>query len=417
MGTNDRRGRDTIRELARQRAELANSAENAQRQKRWRAVNSLLKTDRPPVVCHPGTGAWDELLPKTTLVSQDTDLRALELQLRRSLYKWEIGDDTVLDPGMPVSTVVRLEGEHLWGLPVRLVHPDSKDAKAPTRTAYRYDPPLREETDIERIVPPRYRLDREATDRKLTQMNDLLGDALPIYEVCTMPYTGWLHGWASQLRGVEQLLFDLMDRPAWVHRLMTILRDGVLGTMSQFERMGALTLNNTFLMGCDDLPQPDFNGRVRVKDLWGRGESQEFQGVSPAQFEEFLLQHQKPILKRYGLTFYGCCEDLTNKIAMVLSIPNLRRFVCSPWTDLGKVVNAVGTRTCIEWRQKATDVVHAPDDLSTVRKHLENGLRLARDSHIMIVLQELETVSRNPRRLPEWAKLAREIGGGGWPSP
>lgn len=47
------RGRDTVRELARQIAELANSAENARRLKRWCAVNSLRQTDRPPVVCHP----------------------------------------------------------------------------------------------------------------------------------------------------------------------------------------------------------------------------------------------------------------------------------------------------------------------------------------------------------------------------
>ncbi len=31
-----------------------------------------------------------------------------------------------------------------------------------------------------------------------------------------------------------------------------------------------------------------------------------------------------------------------NKIDLVLSIPNLRRFVCSPWTDIGRLATAVG---------------------------------------------------------------------------
>jgi hypothetical protein len=242
-------------------------------------------------------------------------------------------------------------------------------------------------------------------------MHDLLGDILPVKLTCAVPGPGaWLHGWATELRGVEQLLLDLMDRPAWAHRLMRTLMEGFLGVMDQYEKMGLLTLNNTGLMACDDLPQKDHDGRrVRLRDLWGRGESQEFQGVSPAQHEEFLLRYQKPILERFGITFYGCCEDLTNKIPLILSIPNLRKFVCSPWTDIGKLAAAVGDRYCIEWRQKATDVVYAPD-LASVRKHLENGLRLAKGCRIMIVLQELETTNHNPRRLAEWAALAKEVG-------
>jgi len=202
---------------------------------------------------------------------------------------------------------------------------------------------------------------------------------------------------------------------------MRTFMEGFLGVMAQFEQMGVLTLNNTGTMACDDLPQRDFDGRqppcpplvrgksVRLRDLWGRGESQEFHGVSPAQHEEFLLRYQKPILERFGITYYGCCEDLTNKIPLILSIPNLRKFVCSAWTDIGQLAEAVGDRYVIEWRQKATDVVYAPD-LTEVREHLELGLRLANGCCVQIVLQELETTNRNPRRLADWSALAKEVG-------
>jgi hypothetical protein len=413
MATQDSKGLDTVRALARRLAELAHSPENRSRLARWRAVNSLRSVDRPPVVCHPGSGAWEELLPRSVVVAADPWLAGIELQFRRQLFKWyEIGDDTVIDPWLPVGTVMRLEGQHFWGLPIRHVQPENVKVDVSTRVAWRYEPPIREESDIHGIVAPRYRHDREATERELSRMHELLGDILPVREVCGVPGPGaWLHGWATELRGVEQLLLDLMDRPAWVHRLMRTLMEGFLGVMDQFERAGVLTLNNTGLMGCDDLPAPGFEpGRVRLKDLWGRGESQEFQGVSPAQHEEFLLRYQKPILERFGITYYGCCEDLTRKIPLVLSIPNLRRFVCSAWTDLGKLAEAVGTRHSIEWRQKATDVVHAPTGLVPIRRHLEDGLRKARGCHILIVLQELETVGNDPRRLADWATLAKEVG-------
>jgi hypothetical protein len=408
MNTIEEKERNIVRELARRLAELAHSDENSYRQKLWLDVNSLHKPERPPVICHPGGGAWTESLPSESVICKDPYLSSLEYQFRQTLYKWELGDDTVISPWMSVPSVMRLEGQYFWGLPIGYVSVRYEDVSL---TAWRYDPPIKEESDIERIVPPRYHYDDTATQENLNRMHDLLGDILPVKQTCSLPGPGaWLHGWATELRGVQQLLLDLMDRPAWVHRLMRILMEGFLNVMDQYEEMGVLTLNNTGTMACDDLPQTDFDGKhVRLRDLWGRGESQEFQGVSPTQHEEFLLYYQKPILERFGLTYYGCCEDLTNKIPLILSIPNLRKFVCSPWTDIGKLAEAVGDRYVIEWRQKATDVVYA-SDLTDMRKHLERGLSLASGCYIQIVLQELETTNHNPRRLADWSALAKEVG-------
>ncbi len=408
MADEDLQARETVRDLARRVAELAQSQENTKRQQMWRDVNSLRRPERPPIICHPGAPVWEEVLPRSSCVAQDAYLSNIEYNLRKQLYKWELGDDTVLDSSMGVPAVARLEGQHLWGLPVKHVQHNYDDI---SRTSYAYDPPIKDEADIERIVSPRYQYDHDATQESLSRMDDLFGDILTVRQTCAVPGPGaWLHGWATQLRGVQQLLLDMMDRPEWTHRLMRTLMEGFLGVMDQYVEMGLLTLNNVGLMACDDLPQPDFDGEhVRLCDLWGRGESQEFQGVSPAQHEEFLLQYQKPILERWGLTFYGCCENLTNKIDLILSIPNLRKFVCAPWTDVGKLAEAVGDRYCIEWRQKATDVVYA-SDLSEVEQHLEQGLRLAEGCCVMIVLQELETVNGNPRRLSDWAALAKDVG-------
>ncbi|MBI2299109.1 MAG: hypothetical protein HYU66_09245 [Armatimonadetes bacterium] len=395
--------RDTIRELARQTAELAAGRENQLRRRRWCDVNSLRLPDRPPVICHPN--CWDEILPRDVLVSQEPWLAGVEYPLRQGLHKWSVGDDTVLEGHWPVQRAMVLQGEHYWGLPVAYVH------TGVARGAWAYDYPIKEESDLDKLVPPRYVHDPRATAEACARADELLGDILPVREQCHIPTPGaWLHGWATQLCGVTELLVHMMDRPAWVHRLMATLRNGVLDLLDDYERQGVLTLNNTGLMGCDDLPQPDFDGeRVRLLDLWGRGESQEFQAVGPRQYEEFLLDYQKPILARSGLSYYGCCEDLTNKLDLVLSIPNLRRFICSPWTDLEKMVAAVGDRYCIEWRQKATDVAYARD-LRDYGEGLREGLRIARGTPIMIVLQELETVNGDRRRLPEWAALAKELG-------
>ena len=395
--------RDVIRSLAAQLAGIAVSDEQAFRRRLWCDVNSLRIPQRPPCICHPN--CWEELLPRADCVSEDPFERGVEYTLRQMLYKIEIGDDTVVQPWWTVTAVLELQGEHLWGFPIGYAHSGVAGG------AWRYEPPLKEEADLDRIEMPVYRYNAQATQEAVERHRDLLGDALPIRISCDVPTPGvWFHGWATQLRGVQQLLEDIMDRPEWVHRLMRLLADGYSGIMTQLEEQGCLTLNNLGTMACDDLPQPDFDGEhVRLKDMWGRGESQEFQGVSPAQHEQFLLAYQRPVLARWGLSYYGCCEDLTSKIPLILSIPNLRKFVCSPWTNLERLVEAIGDRYCIEWRQKATDVAFSPT-MQPMRKHLTRGLRIARSTPIQIVLQELETVDHNPNRLREWAAAAKQIG-------
>jgi hypothetical protein len=74
------------------------------------------------------------------------------------------------------------------------------------------------------------------------------------------------------------------------------------------------------------------------------------------------------------LVGYGCCENLRLKIDGGLSIPNLRIFVCSAWTSLETVQEAVGQDYVIMWRQKASDVVF-PDDVETIRRDLEQGCK------------------------------------------
>jgi len=91
----------------------------------------------------------------------------------------------------------------------------------------------------------------------------------------------------------------------------------------------------------------------------------------------------------------------------VLSIPNLRIFVASAWTDLDRVIDAVGDRYTIMWRQKASDVVMY-DDVSSIRAHLDDGCRRLKGCRYQIVLRELQTLHGHPDRLHVWTELAKE---------
>jgi len=388
-----------VRELARQVAEIALSPEMAVKRRRWQDAYMLRQPDRVPVWCRMGP-CRRELLPEDDLQCTSPFRRSVERALRTILLCHGFGDDAVFNPYWSVPAAVECEGESVWGVPIRRT-------PAPTAGgAWAYDPPIKSEGDLDALRAPSWRHDQVKTDRRLQQYAELLGDVLPVRVNCQLPLQPGLGNYAGELLGMGGLLLNLALRPEMMHRLMRFLRDAVLAAMDAVEAFGILTENNdeqihlseTLKTSPDSVP-------VKVGDLWGRTESQQFGEVSPAMWEEFCLRCQRPILDRFRHVSYGCCEDLTAKIDAVTTIPNLRIFVNSPWTDLRVSADRCRGRHCIVWRQKATDVIFAPD-LAQQRRHLEWGLRLTQGCNRVIALQEIATVNGNPGRLQEWVAAA-----------
>ena len=394
-----------VRELALQVAEIAASDANRRAQQRWRDVNALRRPDRAPVWCRP-VGAWGEILPDDALACDDPALRALEEQFRRTLIKRDIGDDSPVSETLDVPALFRVDPANTWGVD------EARHDTGVEGGAWIYDPPLKTEADYDRLRLPRFTYREDETQRRMDWAHDLLGDVLPVRLTCGAPMGATLSVPAAALRGLTPMLLDMAAEPALMHRLMAYLRDAVLGAMDQVAATGLLTPNNHGPMPCSD-PIDGSAGdggteAVGYEHMWIMANSQEFDPVSPAMWREFSLEYQRPIIERYGLSGYGCCENLTHKIDGVLSLSNLRIFVCSAWTDLAAVQDAVGQDYVIMWRQKASDVVF-PDDAETIRRDLEQGCRQLQGYHYHIVLRELQTLSRHPDRLHEWTRAAIEM--------
>ena len=395
------RERDLVRDLGRQAQALATSPEYAARVQRWCDVNARRKPDRPPVWCKP-IGCWSELLPETELQCTDPWLRNFERAFRRQLIKQQIGDDSLILPYWPVSAAIRSQNKHVWGVEVGHHAPSSAGG------AWGYDPPLKAPEEVTRLQKPVFVHDRAATEQELQRASELLDGVMPVRVTAGLPLDPNIGCTAAELLGLDNLMLQLAMDPDSMHRFFAFLRDSVLASMDQVEAMGVLTENNTGEMyTSDSLKKTPPHVPVRISDLWGMTNSQEFDQVSPDMWNEFLLAYQKPILARFGLTAYGCCENLTQKIDGVLTIPNLRIFVCSAWSDLGKIVDAAGKKHTIMWRQKASDVVFTRD-IGTIRTHLQEGVRRLQGCRFQIVLRELQTLNGNLRRLHEWTALAKE---------
>jgi len=401
IGWNDSE-RSELRRLADRVAGIAAAPENEVIKRRWRAVNGLRRPDRAPVWCRP-VGAWSELLPEESLVCRDPWLRSVERELRRILIKHEIGDDSPVADYFPVAAVFKVTPSDTWG--VRIEHHRPSEAGG----SWKFSPPLKDEADFERLRMPRYTYDSAATESRLAALDKLFGDRLPPRYVCHLPLSATLGTVAADLRGLTELMLDMAVRPDLAHRLMALMRDACLASLDDLEAAGRLTPNNDEAMTGSDPVGPEIpaDGRFSLKNLWIMANSQEFDQVSPAMWREFCLEYQRPILERFGLSAYGCCENLTRKIDGVLSIPNLRIFVCSAWTDLDRVIERVERNYVIMWRQKASEVVFAPDT-DRLRQDLESGLQRLKGAYYQIVLREIQTLAGHLDRLHLWTRLAIE---------
>ncbi len=395
--------RDLVRELARSVAQIALSSENEIIRKRWRDVNALRKPDRAPILCRP-VGCWKEIIPPESLVCQEPWLRGWEYEFRQILHKYHLGDDSPLDSFFSVPGRFDVDPSNTWGVEVGRHTSSSADG------AWAYDPPLKSEADFEKLRLPNYWYNETATREILDRTQELFGDILPARLQIGPGYDSATLGTAAaDLRGLEQTMMDMIDQPGMMHRLMAYLLKARIQLLDTWEATGLLTPNNTGAMLCSDPigPEPQAGGYT-LKHCWCAGNSQEFDQVSPDMWEDFCLNYQKPIFERFGLVCYGCCENLTHKIDRVLSIPNLRIFVCSAWTNLDAVLDRINTNYCIMWRQKASEVVF-PDDPQVLRYNLEEGARRLQGRRYQIVLRELQTLCGRPDRLLVWTNIAKEV--------
>lgn len=396
-----------LRELARRYAEVAAEPIQQTRRDLWRKHNSLQPT-RPPIYLRGGT-AQEEIPDVASVACEEKFFRGVEKTLRWQLFWASCGDDSIFEPWFVLPAVHEHTG---WGVTGEVQFaPDAE----PGAGSYKEDYPLKSLDDIDKLVPPQHRINEAATAELRDRLAEALGDLLPVV-VDRRPWYFMWHGDLStdlgHLRGIENFMLDMMDDPEGLHRLMQVMSDGVLRTHDQAEAAGDWTLldhQNQAMGYAEELPDPASDGKpIARKQLWGYMASQELTLVSPAQHEEFMLRYQLPIVEKFGLSAYGCCEDLTRKIDMLRQIPNLRRIAVSPMANLPACAEQIGTDYVISWRPSPAEMVCTGFDPERIRKATREALDVCHGLHMDITLKDVQTVQNDPRRLAEWVRITRE---------
>ena len=398
--------KNILRELAKQVAEIAAHPHQSTYREMWTRHNRLEKV-KPMVLVFP-EGAWQELLPQSVLQCEDGLARAIEWHFRHVIYRWEnLRDDNVIEPWLKVGLAWSSTG---WGLA-----PTTKPSTT-ARGAFAFDPQIKELDDIKKLKFPELIIDEEQTQRNFEILNDAVGDILQvkIHRRIGMWGESSIIYVFSQLRGLEQMMLDMVDKPEWFHEVMNFFTEGTMHWFDQVEAYDKLDLANTDdyvgsggVAYTDELPVPDFDGRVRLKDLWGFAEAQEISQVSPDMCEEFVYQYQRKVLARFGLNCFGCCEPVTDRMEYVKKIPNLRRVSISPWADLKIAAEQLQDKYIFSWKPNPAMMV-GNFDPDRIRKNIREALEIADGCVFEMILKDTHTVENDHSRLSSWVQIANE---------
>ncbi len=400
---------EILRELARQKAEIAADPRNLENAKLWTNTNDLKMTKAPVYI---NELPWHEMNvdDELTILTSDPFLQKVENQLRKEIYSWKhLPGNMVVTPYIESPIVINNTGLGI-SEDVDIVKTDEVSSVV----SRHFNIQIKCEDDIAKIKDPVVSIDNEKTEENFNALKEIFGDILEVRKVGVKGY--WFTPWDNLIRwtGVQEALMDLMLEPEYIDKLVERFVDASLVELEQYKKLGLWASNNdNTRVGSggygytSDLAKADeYLTNAPLNQLWGCGNAQIFSEVSPDMHWEFSLKNEIRWMKHFGLNYYGCCEPLHNKLHILEKIPNLRKISMSPWAKI-EVAREISKDKYV-LSCKPTPAVFAEDSWRTeqAKEDILKMLKASDGCSIELIMKDVSTVRYKPQRIWEWSKIA-----------
>jgi hypothetical protein len=395
---------------------LATLPEQATRKRRWADHQAMKPTDRIPVsVYWEGIPKkqWELMFGPNYLKCESAVGRELESFLRKTVWVAEnVRDDHIVWPAAVIHSPMK-EGPN-WGVPVEWqASGDELGAKA-------LIPPFKDGMNPVLLKRPAYEVDETALASKIEKAGELLDGRLSVHvyyeNLGFAPYDI-----AAEMRGMEEILFDVYDSPELIHETMRILTDGIEAHHLDRERKGHINfmpagdgryqMYYSFRIHCVHLPAQCRGGDLtpKLKYEWAYVTAQISSGLGPDMYAEFVHKYNEQLARHFTnhTVYYHGCEMLDQKLAVIKNLPNLRRHHVSPWSSVSKAVEEIRGKAILEVHSHPGKVFFgwSQDDMrGEIRRLMDEA-----NGHIMdLNLSDIHSVNGDPALLGLWARTAIE---------
>ncbi len=401
-----------LRELAKQYAEFALSDTFKETKEMYRRHNAL-NIVRPPVLVFEEP--WGEFADNEELkpVCSDEKLRSYEMQLRQELFQLRhFRGNYIVHDYWRSGVVLHDSGNGL------AVEEDIKTVKTGTHiVSHIYKDTIPDaETFLKKVRTPVITYDREQTERNLADAEDIFGGILRVKKAGVSLY---LASWDQipRFHGVENVLTDLYDEPEYAHLLIDRFTENHIAVMKQYEALNVLDTDPMYLHCTPaptfELPVKDMDrDDITLKDVWARGMAQIFAVVSPKMHDEFDFQYMQKLFDMCGLSYYGCCEPLHQKVDdLRRRFKNLRRISITAWADPDAAAERIGKDFVLSYKPNPAFVAGKSFDSEPVKAEIKRVLEACKrnSTPCEFILKDISTTSNNYTNLTKWVETVNSV--------
>jgi len=161
---------------------------------------------------------------------------------------------------------------------------------------------------------------------------------------------------AAHLRGLENILMDIILNPEFVHRLIRFIVDAHKIWNEDRDKFLGIK-KNTLKLYDDEVDAPT---------------------ISPAMYKEFIFPYEKELSDYFGeVTYWHSCGKTDDFMEHIKQLNNLKMFHCGPWTSYRKAAEVFEHNTTLDiCLDPQKDVIEADKDqmadkLRDIRNSLE----------------------------------------------
>lgn len=403
--------KEILRKLASNYMEIASLPVQREKMELWKALNRG-KMQRPMVVLDQLP--WHELNNDgdLTILSQNSFCRGLEWDLRSTIYKWEhFPVDMVIEPFITIPKSVFNTGYGI-GADEDVLRTDETGGVL----SHRYHNQIQTEEDIDKIKDMAIFHDEDTSKILMEQAQDIFAGIAPVRQSGGLQFHLGVWDALSTYMGVENIYFDLVDRPEFIHKVMERITSSVIAGIEQTNKLKIYndtsnTCHCSYVYTDELLPDFGAGKGTTTQNGWAFGLAQLFTSVSPAFTEEFELPYITRMAEYFGMIYYGCCDRLDDRLDVVKKIPHVKKVSCSPWSNRDVFAEKIGPELVMS--NKPTPALVAEDTFEpdAVRKDLELTMAAAKRNGVNLefILKDISTVQYKPERLTEWANVAMDV--------
>jgi len=405
-----RRDRATLRNLAGRVAEIAALPEQAEKVRLWTACNDL-RPERAMVFAwqFPPEFYSQWMSPQC----EDEALHPFERALREKVVRHErVHDDFPILDTFNVEIQATGGGYDDYGFQLLTTSSEYN------RGAYHIEPVIKTEADIGKLHFRPIEPQIEGANRSCELANELFGDLLKVRRVGRLFWRYGLSRVLIHMRGLDRMMMDMYEQPEIIHRLMAFLRDDFMRELDLYEGAGEVAVNNLpdnicgsgGLAPTESLPGETIEGAPGARHCFCWGESQETVGVGPQLFDEFVLQYQQPLLRRFGLVDYGCCEPLDHKFDVLFEkVPNLRWCAVPPSANRERAAEKIGKKYVFVYKPNPSRICTPRPDWASAESDIRETIAIARGCAVHVIMKDIHTLCGEPERVTQWTDVASRV--------